>query len=593
MFLEKLKKALKTQAFRDYLKRFGLMAAPAFLLMFITLFFGPLDIVNQNQQYLTFAAGRLFWPLLGLTLAGTVVLAALGALLRGRGFSAALGVVFGLAIMVYLQGAVLDGKLATLDGSDFKWQDDAPAAYRNLALWLAVVAACGILGAVFSKNAALVVTIACGALFLGQAVSLVTVWVPEDNSTPNYQLSGDDQFVVSKNDNIIVITLDQMSPLIFEQVVELDPEVADIFKDFTYYDNMSSSYSFTFPSMCFLLTGEHFDTTVPTAEYVYNAWHSEGCENFYDMLHDAGYTSRVYVESNYAALTAENMIGKIDNVVEAGSLVVRWELLKDAIAMSFYRYFPTMAKNDFCVSTGQIIDVAEYRGVGKVRINYDFYPAVRDEGLQATQEENNFVWHHLQGAHFPFTVDYDGELLWPAVEENSENRLNQLHGYMVALREYFDQLKQLGVYDDATIIISADHGYFECFQAAFLIKTPGQEFEQMQVNSAQVAQEDILPTILWAAGLDYSDYGTTVFDWEEGQNRVRTTSVWGYMRGYPEVPWIGNVDQWDAEANGFDRYNVLGVFNYVGDRETILQMERDWYYYGRASAIQPLYDSFY
>ncbi len=593
MFLEKLKKALKTQAFRDYLKRFGLMAAPAFLLMFITLFFGPLDIVNQNQQYLTFAAGRLFWPLLGLTLAGTVVLAALGALLRGKGFGAALGVVFALAVMVYVQGAVLDGKLATLDGSDFKWQDDAPAAYRNLALWLVVVATCGALGAVFSKNAALVVTIACGALFLGQAVSLVTVWVPEDNSTPNYQLSGDDQFVVSKNKNIIVITLDQMSPLIFEQVVELDPEVADIFKDFTYYDNMSSSYSFTFPSMCFLLTGEHFDTTVPTAEYVYNAWHSEGCENFYDMLHDAGYTSRVYVESNYAALTAENMIGKIDNVVEAGSLVVRWELLKDAIAMSFYRYFPTMLKNDFCVSTGQIIDVAEYRGVGKVRINYDFYPAVRDEGLQATQEENNFVWHHLQGAHFPFTVDYDGELLWPAVEENTENRLNQLHGYMVALREYFDQLKELGVYDDATIIISADHGYFECFQAAFLIKTPGQEFEQMQVNSAQVAQEDILPTILWAAGLDYSDYGTTVFDWEEGQNRVRTTSVWGYMRGYPEVPWIGNVDQWDAEANGFDRYNVLGVFNYVGDRETILQMERDWYYYGRASAIQPLYDSFY
>lgn len=102
-----------------------------------------------------------------------------------------------------------------------------------------------------------------------------------------------------------------------------------------------------------------------------------------------------------------------------------------------------------------------------------------------------------------------------------------------------------------------------------------------------------MPTILAAAGLDYSDYGTTVFDWEEGVNRVRTTSVWGYMRGYPEVAWIGNVDQWDAEANGVDRYNVLGVFNYVGDRDTILQMERDWYYYGTASAILPLYDSFY
>ena len=164
---------------------------------------------------------------------------------------------------------------------------------------------------------------------------------------------------------------------------------------------------------------------------------------------------------------------------------------------------------------------------------------------------------------------------------------------MVALREYFDQLKALGLYDDATIIVSADHGYFECFQAAFLIKTPGQSFETMQVTSAPVAQEDIMPTLLWAAGEDYSDYGTTVFDWSEGDTRVRTTSVWGYMRGYPDVPWIGNVDQWDAEANGFDRYNVFGVFHYVGDRDTILQMERDWYYQGRAAEILPLYDSFY
>ena len=593
MLWEKLKKAAGSASLRAYLRRLAVMAAPAFLLMFITLFFGSLDIVNTNQQYLTFAAGRLFWPLLGLTLAGTLVLAALLALLRGRGFGAALGVVFALAVMVYLQGSVLDGKLASLDGSDFRWQDDAPAAWRNLALWLGAAAVCGVLGALLEKKATAVVAIACGALFLGQLVSLIAVWVPEDKSSPNYQLSGDEELVLSKNRNIIVITLDQMSPLIFEQVLELDPDVENAFRDFVYYDNMSSAYSFTFPSMCFLLTGQHFDASVPTAEYVYNAWHSDGCESFYDALHRRGYTARAYVESNYAALTAENMIGKLDNVVEAGGLIVRWPLLKSTIAMSLYRYFPIMLKNDFCVSTGQVVDMAEYRGVGKVRINYDFYPAVRDEGLEAGQDENSFVWYHLQGAHFPFTVDYDGELIWPEAEETEENRLNQLHGYMVALREYFDQLKALGLYDDATIIVSADHGYFECFQAAFLIKTPGQSFETMQVTSAPVAQEDIMPTLLWAAGEDYSDYGTTVFDWSEGDTRVRTTSVWGYMRGYPDVPWIGNVDQWDAEANGFDRYNVFGVFHYVGDRDTILQMERDWYYQGRASEILPLYDSFY
>ena len=102
-----------------------------------------------------------------------------------------------------------------------------------------------------------------------------------------------------------------------------------------------------------------------------------------------------------------------------------------------------------------------------------------------------------------------------------------------------------------------------------------------------------MPTILSVLGEDYSDYGTTVYDWNEGDRRVRTTRVWGYMSQYPDVEWIGNLDQWDAAANGFERYNVFGVFHYIGDRNTILEKERYWYNYGYADEIQPLYDSFY
>lgn len=593
MFKEKLRSAAQNPAFRSYLRRLSLMAAPVFLLMFTGVFASPLDIVNSNHAYLTFSAGDLFWPLLGLTLAGTLVLSSLLSLLRGKAFNIVLGFMFGLAVMFYLQGVLLGKDLITLDGSDFMWQDNPAAAYKNLALWIAVAALLSVLSALFPDIAKTVVTIACAALCVAQITALATTWVPKDRSEINYQLDGSEQFVVSENENIIVLTLDQMSPLIFEQVLELDPELEEIFTDFIYYDNMSAAYSFTFPSMCFLLTGQHFDTTIPTREAVYNAWHSDTAEYFYNTLKENGYTSRVYVESNYAAIDTANMLGKLDNVAVAGDLVVRWRLLQDSIWMSLYRHCPVILKNPFCISTGQIVDVAEYQGVEKVRINYDFYPALQDEGLVIGQQENNFVWHHLQGAHFPFVVGYEGELIWPEAEETQENRLNQLHGYMLALKEYFDQLKELGLYDDATIIISADHGYFECFQAAFLIKTPGQSFEEMQVSHAPVAQEDILATILDVMGEDYSLLGRSVFDVEENELRERTTSVWGYMSGYPEVAWIGNLDQWDAEANGFNRYNVFGVFHYYGDRDDILAEERNWYYYGYADEILPLYDSFY
>lgn len=591
--MEKLRAALRTPFMQAYLKRLAHMAAPVFLLLFTGVFASPLDIVNSNHAYLTFSAGDLFWQLLGLTLAGTLVLSALLGLIPGKAHNIVLGFMLGVAVMFYVQGVLLGENLITLDGSDFMWQNDPAAAYKNLALWVAVAAVLSVLSALFPSIAKTGSVILCAALCLAQATALMTTWVPKDDSEPNYQLDGSEQFIVSENENIIVLTLDQMSPLIFEQVLELDPELEDIFKDFIYYDNMSAAYSFTFPSMCFLLTGQHFDTTIPTRDAVYNAWHSDTAEYFYNTLEENGYTSRVYVESNYAAIDVENMLGKVDNVEVAGDLVVRWRLLQDAIWMSLYRHCPTILKNPFCISTGQIVDVAEYQGVDKVRINYDFYPALQDEGLVVGQEENNFVWHHLQGAHFPFVVGYEGELIWPEAEETQENRLNQLHGYMLALKEYFDQLKELGLYDDATIIISADHGYFECFQAAFLIKTPGQSFEQMEVSHAQVAQEDILATILDVMGEDYSPLGRSVFDIAEDEQRVRTTHVWGYMTGYPEVAWIGNLDQWDAEANGFERYNVFGVFHYTGDRDTILAEERYWYNYGIADEILPLYDSFY
>ena len=574
---------------RGWLRRFLLLLAPAFVICYTVIFFGPLDIVNANQMYLTFSAGSLA-PTFGLvTVGAALVLAALFAFIPGRARGIAIGVLTGLAVMFYVQGAFMNGVIGTLDGNTFDWRDFPQEAYKNIAIWGAALLALTVLAFLFPEQARTVCLVLCLALFAAQTAALATAWVPTDKSAPNYQLSGEEQFTFSTGENILFITLDQFNPLIFEEQLAQDPALADIFRDFLYFDNMSSCYSFTFPSLMYLGTHEYFDTSVPTREAVYNAWHSDTAQYFYDALHERGYQVNLFMESNYAALGAENMLGKADNVVEAGDLVVTPLFFEFVLDMSLYRYMPVMLKNDFCVSTGGIVDISTYQGVTKLRINYDFRSSLEEEGLHLTDEHNVFNWYHMQGAHFPFVVDGEG---YYCGEDNTD-REQQLHGYLVALGAFFEELKELGVYDDATIIISADHGYFECFQAVGMVKLSGETREAMEVSSAPVAQEDIMPTILSVLGADYSDYGTTVFDWHEGEPRLRCTRVWGYMREYPDVEWIGNLDQWDAEANGFERYNVFGVFYYYGDRDTILNEERYWYNYGVADEIEPLYDSFY
>lgn len=579
-----------SEYWRTWPKRFLILLAPAFLIFFTLIFFGPLDIMNANRMYLTFQAEDFIGTLALVTVGGALGLAAVLAFVPGRRVTAGItALLFGISVMLYLQGGLLNGELGVLDGSTFDWHDVAPEAYRNIAIWIAVLAAVTTLGVIFPEVARKAAIIASLALIIGQGVALVTSWTPPEDEGPNWQLDGVAQFEFSTEGNIIVITLDQLNPLIFEEALERDPHFAEVFKDFLYFDNMSQNYSFTFPSLMSLLTHQKFDTSVPTEQAVYEAWHSDTAQAFYDTLHEHGYDVNVYLESNYAAMGCENMLGKVDNIVEAGDLVITRELFEFVVDTSLYRYMPTMLKNDFCVATGAIIDVSTYRGAKKLRINYDFLSSLEDEGLTLTSDHKVFNWYHMQGAHFPFVVDYDGYLC----DEDETDREDQLHGYLVALEAFLDELRRIGVYDDANIIISADHGYFECFQTICLVKLAGETRDVFTTTSAPVAQDDIMPTILDILGEDYSDYGTTVFDWEEGDVRVRTTRVWGYMTQYPDVEWVGNMDQWDAAANGFERYNVFGVFHYVGDRDTILEKERYWYNFGYADEVEPLYDSFY
>ena len=586
-----MKNACSEKSVKGWLSRALLAAAPAGLLAFTVVFVGPLDILNSNRAYVPFSAGKLALPLLGVTLLVTLALTALLALARGRAYKALLGALFGAALMLYLQGLLLNGHLASLDGSAFDWRDDAAGAIGNLAIWIAAVAACAVLSALFFDTARLSVLVLCAAAFVSQSAGLIAAWQPADESL-NYQLDGSRQMELSSRSNFIVITFDQMSPLVFEQAIADDPQMQESLKDFEYFNNMSAEYSLTFPSLCFLMTHERYDTTKPTLDYFDRAWSSDGCENFYDTLHRQNYEVKMCVEANYAAYDAAHMLGKADNVVEAGALRVNGRLIADVLELSLFRYCPVMLKTPFCISTGQVAADAHYENVEPLRLAADYYDAVK-EGVTTQDEKNCFAWYHVDGAHFPFTVGYDGLPLGYEAEETTENRVAQLHGYLLAAVDFLDQLKALGLYDDATIILSADHGFYDCFQAAFLIKQPGQSFETMKVNAAPVAQEDIMATILYSLGEEPSDYGTTVYDWSEGDSRDRSTNIWIYLDGYPEAPWIGNINQWETVAHGMNRYNVFGVLNYNGDREALWEKELLLYYSHTADEILPLYDSFY
>lgn len=83
---------------------------------------------------------------------------------------------------------------------------------------------------------------------------------------------------------------------------------------------------------------------------------------------------------------------------------------------------------------------------------------------------------------------------------------------------YLDVLQEVGVYDSATIIITADYGGYEkpYYQLIFYIKLPN---EHLYESSAPISHSDLLGTIALVTRIEGYDYGHFISDFDEKELR--------------------------------------------------------------------------
>lgn len=138
--------------------------------------------------------------------------------------------------------------------------------------------------------------------------------------------------------------------------------------------------------------------------------------------------------------------------------------------------------------------------------------------------------------HHPYLIDEDDATIDPAeTNDPSVDRYFQTARYLdESLEQFFDDLKESGLYDDSLIFLYGDHyGISENHKRAmselldkpitdfeqahlqrvpFMIKIPG--VEGQGTDHRYSGQMDVMPTILHLAGIDAKDYivfGTDIF----------------------------------------------------------------------------------
>lgn len=531
------------------------------LFFFSILLMGPGEIFFGNVDELDFLFGEFFVPLLMICLIATIIVSVIFYFLPENIRGVCETILFSLSLAGYVQVMFLNKGLDILGQNPNGYHPDASKLAFNTIIWCIILAAMALLY-IFRRKL-------CGKIVLGASVFLLAIQLVGFISMPltapekafvrksnGYRLSGIDEYTVSSHSNIIVIILDYFSNQYLDEMLAVYPDGADCLHDFTYYSNADCTYFGTFPSLLHMLTGVRVDPDVNLSEWAVEAWNDERTVQFYNAMHTEGnYKVHVYTDSDVIEVGngCELLRNCIDNVTDDYERlsVDTPGIVRCLTKMSLYRFSPEMLKPFFFVGVSEYSSLVNYHNDHMRHFNPEFYSDLLLRGLTVDDSSNIFSFIHLLGTH-----EYDTAV--DGTEKLDSNRVDTARGCMTIMEEYLRRLKEAGVYDDATIIITADHGGGDKgdMQPIEFIKRAGETHDISPVDTSPISHDDLIATIADAAGLDYSAYGRSIFSITPDEERERSFFLRTYDPDYPDI-----LDRGGNKGTE----NVYYEYRYTGD----------------------------
>ena len=354
----------------------------------------------------------------------------------------------------------------------------------------------------------------------------------EDSSVQKpAHLTKQNMFQVSTKKNIIVIVLDRFDINYWNAFVNSNSPYLQELDGFTSYTDNVAKYPRTFPGVVSMLTGRTYDNTTSRAAFMDDAYRSS---TFLKDLKANGYKINLYLPDTDGYIDANVFDGLVSNIAETDGYTVesKMGLVSRMFSLGSYFWTPEIIKANNYISTTDINDMISVKNKYTITDTSDAeaYDDFSKTGLRTQSSEGTFTFLHLRGCHSPFTIDENCEPMEAPVNEY-QYMLPQVTGMFKFITEYLQELKDKGLYEEATIIITGDHAalttdtepYTTPKITGLLVKESGKSGTPLKVSSAQVSQDNFIPTIIKSAGIAPSvDYGKAYSDIKEGETVVRT-----------------------------------------------------------------------
>ena len=478
----------------------------ALLFSFTLAVFAPLEMYVSNADTLWFPLATLlpytalaFALLLGLSLGATL-------LARERARAVLCALFFALGLLFYLQGNFLNPDLGRLTGETIDWSRYEGYAIGNTAIWALLAVGCVVAAlcraGVFRKVALFV----CSVLVAMQIITLGTLLAtaPPTKESGAYCFTNDGLLSFSTEENILLIALDTFDTTSFADCLEAQPELADTLDGFTWFPNSVCVYPVTKYAIPYLLTGSAYTFSGDYEKERAAAWRESA---FVEQLGQRDYVTKLYTESYYIEA---DMADTVQNIARERLVVSDpFGLWLTMLRYTGFRYAPQLLKPSLWVAGNEFepFKTNEEGSVYQLE-NAAFQEALRDTEATLDGSRASYRLYHLEGLHTPYRFTEACE----TAPLGTVTQHQQIRGLFAMLDTLFAKMKALGVFDSATIVITADHGNLGLDPSPLLLIKRPNDSEPLRQNAALASQADYHQTMAAAAGWDARlGYGEDLF----------------------------------------------------------------------------------
>lgn len=523
--------------FRENLR---LEIASSLLLSFTFFFFGPLEIMLTNpMEFWFFSAADvtgLFFVCTFVCFMITLGIQYLASFGGDKILKLCSSVFAALGFCFYIQGNWTFTDYGTMDGTPIDWNFYSQWAVKNTVMWILIV-----LTVILSVNTRVRYLAVCTYIMFGivgtEALTLGILSVSSIGTKPdtNFTLEGGHEFQLSSNkNNIIVIVADGFDAHNFLPILEEEPSFGQYFDGFTFYEDTCGTSLYSEESGITLLTGNQLNTGLTFKENITESYRNS---DLYNILEQNQYDTYLYVRDK--KMVSPEIGGQLANFKRMRESVSKTAAFQNLYKMVSFRYMPHITKKYFWYTYADFLAVQGEKSC--LYFNYDMYDLIHEQGVTAEETEHNiYQFYWIQGSHAPKNTDrYCHKLEQPirrTDEAYAKGRFDQTVGVVRMYTELIQALKQAGVYDNTTVIFTADHGWDVRPNPCFLVK-PANAHGDLTVSDVPVSMiEDYLPTLAYFITGEKS-LGDTIYDLESGMERERTfyeysVRLTGYDRTY-------------------------------------------------------------